>query len=208
MRTIASTVASREEAETASRRLQALGIDSARIILRDLDEGDSQGSGRGGVLISAKVPSEHVAAATGILKGGSSERPEVAAAQPMPRGEEGVSAPPPPSTGSREAEPQGPAAMSHASEGFWVEEAEPATAPAPVADRSASAPASPRTPRPQPTAERAADAPVIQTRVGPAQEGGLATRRREPAGFSRLFVIAVLLAAFGLALGAFLGTMV
>lgn len=65
MRTIAGTFATRGEAEAARRRLEAIGVahDSIR-----LNEGEG-GDGSAGVVLTAKVPAEHVEKATGILAG-------------------------------------------------------------------------------------------------------------------------------------------
>ncbi|HEV2079299.1 MAG TPA: hypothetical protein VGR19_05310 [Allosphingosinicella sp.] len=74
MRTIASTVGTREEAELATRRLQAAGITPDRIQLKEVSEPEA------GVFISVKVLPEQVNAATEILKGGRRS-----VAEPVPR---------------------------------------------------------------------------------------------------------------------------
>ncbi len=84
MRTIASTFSTLEEAETASRRLQSIGVAPEAILLKDLAETGSpsdadlaEAKGRAGeargIFISAKVSPEQVGAATEILKGGTRE---------------------------------------------------------------------------------------------------------------------------------------
>lgn len=65
MRTIASTVGTREEAELATRRLQAIGIAPDRVQLKEVTDPQV------GVFISVKVSPDQVNAATDILKGGS-----------------------------------------------------------------------------------------------------------------------------------------
>lgn len=78
MRTIAATFDTREEAETASRRLQSIGVPAEGILLRDLsvsEAGETSAAPGGadearGIFISAKVSPEQVGAATEILKGG------------------------------------------------------------------------------------------------------------------------------------------
>ncbi len=74
MRTIASTVGTREEAELATHRLEAAGIPADRIQLKEVSEPEA------GVFISVKVTPEQLNAATEILKGS-----RTTAAEPAPR---------------------------------------------------------------------------------------------------------------------------
>jgi|GEM_PF-3783283 len=87
MRTIASTFSTREEAETASRRLQTLGIDPDRVELKFLADA-------GEFFISAKVTPDQIDAATEVLKRPAADE----ASPPVPAGGlgagEGAAAPP------------------------------------------------------------------------------------------------------------------
>lgn len=79
MRTLAATFDSREEAEAACRRLEAIGIARDRIILKDVASA-AAGAGAapgGGVFISLKVTNEQVEPVNDILKRqpGPSEAP-------------------------------------------------------------------------------------------------------------------------------------
>ena len=87
MRTIAATFSTRDEAEAASRRLEAIGLSRERIILKDVSaagEGLGAADTGGGVFVSAKVTSEQVEAASEILKTRRMAEPAavVAAASP------------------------------------------------------------------------------------------------------------------------------
>lgn len=73
MRTIASTFGTSEEAETAIRRLQGIGIPAEAIVARDLSDPEAGetgtvSDGATGIFISVKVSAEQVGAATEILK--------------------------------------------------------------------------------------------------------------------------------------------
>ena len=70
MRTIASTVGTREEAEIATRRLHAIGVTADRIQMKEVAEPQA------GVFISVKVSPDQVNEATEILKGGRTIRAE------------------------------------------------------------------------------------------------------------------------------------
>ena len=91
MRTIASTVGTREEAELATRRLQAIGVTSDRIQLKEVAEPQA------GVFISVKVSPDQVSAATDILKGGGTVPAEPVARTSVEslRQTEAVHTPPP-----------------------------------------------------------------------------------------------------------------
>ena len=69
MRTIAATFQNRHEAEEESRRLQAIGVDADRIVLKDVEDpqGFSDVDGTS-VFLSAKVGPEQIGAASEILK--------------------------------------------------------------------------------------------------------------------------------------------
>jgi hypothetical protein len=69
MRTLAGTFGTRDEAEVASRRLQAIGIPGERIIMKDVAPTAEAGSGAGGAFISVKVTTEQVEPVGEILKG-------------------------------------------------------------------------------------------------------------------------------------------
>jgi hypothetical protein len=88
MRTIAATFSTRDEAEAASRRLEAIGLSRERIILKDVaaaGEGLGAADTGGGVFVSAKVTSEQVEAASEILKTRRMAEPAaVVAASPPP----------------------------------------------------------------------------------------------------------------------------
>ena len=73
MRTIASTFSTREEAETAGRRLERIGIAPDRIVLKYLADA-------GEFFISAKAAPEQIGAATEILQPPRAEAPIPAAA--------------------------------------------------------------------------------------------------------------------------------
>jgi hypothetical protein len=72
MRTISATVRTREEAEAARRRLEALGIEGDRILFKEV--GGSQGA-ESGIFVTVKVAPEQVEQATDILKGGVVRQP-------------------------------------------------------------------------------------------------------------------------------------
>jgi len=74
MRTIASTVGTREEAEIAARRLQSIGVAPDRIQLKEVAEPQP------GVFISVKVSPDQASAASEILKGGGTIRSDPAPA--------------------------------------------------------------------------------------------------------------------------------
>jgi hypothetical protein len=78
MRTISGTVRTREEAEAARRRLEALGIEGDRILFKEVEGPDA------GIFVTVKAAPEQVAAATRILKGGGAQarRPESEPPQP------------------------------------------------------------------------------------------------------------------------------
>ncbi|HEX8214096.1 MAG TPA: hypothetical protein VF582_01340 [Allosphingosinicella sp.] len=101
MRTISATVSTREEAESAARRLEALGVERERILFKEVGEPEA-----GTIFMTVKVAPGHVEAATDILKTGSeADRPVPA---PQRSGEtRTVSAAPtlPPSIGSTTARP-------------------------------------------------------------------------------------------------------
>ena len=65
MRTIAGTFATRGEAEAAARRLEAIGVARDAIRLKEAEAG----AGSGAILLTAKVPTEHVEAASAIMAG-------------------------------------------------------------------------------------------------------------------------------------------
>jgi hypothetical protein len=72
MRTLAATFDTKEEAEAACRRLEAIGIGRDRIILKDVAraaEGSPQPGPSAGVFISLKVTTEQVEPVNEILKG-------------------------------------------------------------------------------------------------------------------------------------------
>ena len=89
MRTISGTVRTREEAEAARRRLEALGIEEDRILFKEVGAPDD------GIFVTVKASPEQVEAATQILKGGGAQasppepvqpaRPQPA--QPHPQGQ-------------------------------------------------------------------------------------------------------------------------
>jgi hypothetical protein len=66
MRTLASTFSTRDEAEAASRRLEAIGIGRERIILKNVS---GTGADPDAVFVSVKVTTEQVQPASEILKG-------------------------------------------------------------------------------------------------------------------------------------------
>ncbi|HEX8535041.1 MAG TPA: hypothetical protein VF662_12810 [Allosphingosinicella sp.] len=76
MRTIAGTFPSLGEAEAAGRRLEAFGIPPGAIKVQAAPGGALGGSG--GVVLTAKVPPEHVQAASGILAGRATKAAEPA----------------------------------------------------------------------------------------------------------------------------------
>jgi hypothetical protein len=67
MRTIASTFETRDEAESATRRLQGIGVAPDQIMLKDLGGAGARGEASG-FFVSAKVTPEQVDDATKILK--------------------------------------------------------------------------------------------------------------------------------------------
>jgi hypothetical protein len=73
MRTIAGTFPSLGEAEAAGRRLEAIGIPPGAIKVQAATAGAAGGSGE--VVLTAKVPPEHVQAASGILAGRETNAP-------------------------------------------------------------------------------------------------------------------------------------
>lgn len=96
MRTLAATFETREEAESACRRLEAIGVSRDRIVLKDL-AGTAEGSAGapGGVFVSLKVTNEQVEPVNDILK----RQPKPAEASPP-------SAQPPQSTAAPHRAPE------------------------------------------------------------------------------------------------------
>ena len=82
MRTLASTFSTREEAEAAGRRLEAIGIGRERIVLKDLVGTDPTVGAPGGAFISVKVTTDQVQPVSEILKAGRSSEDIAAAASP------------------------------------------------------------------------------------------------------------------------------
>jgi hypothetical protein len=201
MRTIASTLDTRQQAELASAKLKALGIGPEHIIVREIEDGDGAA---GRIFISAKVAPDQVDAARRILNGASGE------IQADARAPEAPGAPQSSAAGASPLQSRAPEtpAPELGGEGFWVEEPAGAGQTGAAAAAARAAPA-----REEPGRARSSEAPAIPTRRGPGPEGGsgreagLARVRRETGGFSRLFVIAVLLAAAGVAIGAMIGTL-
>ncbi len=69
MRTLAATFETREEAENACRRLEAIGVSRDRIVLKDLaGTADGSAAAPGGVFVSLKVTNEQVEPVNDILK--------------------------------------------------------------------------------------------------------------------------------------------
>lgn len=66
MRTLAATFSTRNEAEAASRRLEAIGVSRDRIILKDVAA--AGGAAGDGVFVSVKVTMEQVQPVSEILK--------------------------------------------------------------------------------------------------------------------------------------------
>lgn len=89
MRTLATTFTTRDEAESAIRRLEALGLSRERISVKDMAQAGAGGTG--GVFVSVKVTTEQVQPVGEILK---SAAPRESADLP-PRAEP-VAAPAPP----------------------------------------------------------------------------------------------------------------
>jgi hypothetical protein len=135
MRTLAATYSSRNEAEAACRRLEAIGIARDRIILKDV--APAAAGPEGGVFLSVKVTTEQVQPAGEILKGRSAgeERaapdPAIAAAAaepaaPPPRPLPAFAADPAPALARSEARPQplpggsSPAAADRARRGRYL----------------------------------------------------------------------------------------
>jgi hypothetical protein len=117
MRTIAATFSTRDEAEAASRRLEAIGLSRERIILKDVaaaGEGLGETDTGGGVFVSAKVTSEQVEAASEILKTRRMAEPAavVAASPPPEMPVQSRPEPAPPAFGAarRDADPAPPTA--------------------------------------------------------------------------------------------------
>lgn len=201
MRTIASTLDTRQQAELASAKLKALGIGPEHIIVREIEDGEGAA---GRIFISAKVAPDQVDAARRILNGASGE------IQAEARAPETPGAPQSSAAGASPLQSRAPEtpAPELGGEGFWVEEPARAGQTGAAAAAAWAAPA-----REEPGRARSREAPAIRTRRGPGPEGGSgreagrARVRRETGGFSRLFVIAVLLAAAGMAIGAMIGTL-
>ncbi len=80
MRTLASTFSTRDEAEAATRRLEAIGIQRERIVMKDVAPA---GAAAAGVFLSVKVTTEQVQPVSDILK--SHAAPESAVAAPPDR---------------------------------------------------------------------------------------------------------------------------
>jgi len=145
MRTISGTLSTREEAETARRRLGALGIEGEQIGFQEVGE---PGAGDGaGIFVTVKVAPEQVNAATDILKGGGTQ-----AARPLPHAGEGPrietrSAAPQASLERRipaEAPPPRPVASSHRDTQAPLERVE--RRPAAAASEARAVPAKDRQP--------------------------------------------------------------
>ncbi len=79
MRTLAATFDSRDQAEAACRRLEAIGIARERIVVKDVAGGSAGAPPGGGVFVSLKVTNEQVHPVNGILK---SQAPEPAVNAP------------------------------------------------------------------------------------------------------------------------------
>lgn len=96
MRTLASTFKSREEAQEASRRLERIGISPGRINLKDvadLPEAAARAGVDGGVVLTVKVTTEQVAAASDILKDGKADEAAPPARSGLRRGMDHQAAP-------------------------------------------------------------------------------------------------------------------
>jgi hypothetical protein len=71
MRTISGTLNTRQEAEVARRRLEALGIEGERLLFKEVGE-----PGTESIFVTVKAAPEQVEAVTDILKGGGPEAPK------------------------------------------------------------------------------------------------------------------------------------
>ena len=184
MRTIASTFKTREEAEAAARRLQAIGVAQERISVRDLAEpgGGAGEPGGPGIFVSAKVTPEQVSAANEILK--------------APRAEER----PPPAVPERNGPARGSAlAGAPPDEEFRVEEAKPAAEPAGV-----SHPAAPKTAPPAAAEPGRPEIKQIPGRIPGAAEPPPQPARAADHDMRRQIALVCLLVAASFVLGALL----
>jgi hypothetical protein len=125
MRTISATVNSREEADAARRRLQALGIEDDRILFTEVDE-----PAAGSIFVTVKAAPEQVAAATDILNG---------ARQPN-RSEPARQAPHPSAATSAHAATPSPNRVRVNDRSSSAPEAQPAAQPVERVERSSSGP--------------------------------------------------------------------